>query len=64
MTLIRVYCDCGKSFDCYIDFTATVPVATCPNCKKNYVGHDEIKHQMIKPIVLFTDDEPTCKDDT
>jgi hypothetical protein len=64
MTLIRVYCDCGKSFDCYIDFAATVPVAICPHCKKHYVGHDEIKHQMLKPVVLFTDDEPTCKDDT
>jgi len=60
MRLVRVYCSCGKHFDVYVDFTMTVPVATCPRCGKNYIGNDEIKHQMIKPVVLFTDDEPTC----
>lgn len=64
MTLVRVYCSCGRHFDVYIDFTMTAPLATCPHCGKTYIGNYEIKHQMLKPVVLFTDDEPTCKDYT
>jgi len=64
MTLIRVYCDCGEPFDCYVDFGSIIPVALCPKCKRQYIGHDTIKHQMLKPVILGTDDEPTCKDDS
>jgi hypothetical protein len=64
MTLIRVYCDCGEPFEVYIDLSMTIPVAICPRCSKAYVGTEEIKHQMLKPVVFDTDDEPTISDST
>jgi len=64
MIKVKVYCSCGQAFTCYVDFTALAPTAQCPDCGKYYIGTDEIKHQMLKPVVLGTDDTPTISNDT
>ena len=58
---IKIFCNCGHVFEDWVMEEASIPVVSCPKCKKNYIGWQEVEPSHDH---LFCNDEPTISDST
>jgi len=54
---VKIYCNCGHSFEAFVLESMTIPVVTCPKCGHQFIGWDEVEPTLAH---LYCDDEPTC----